>query len=51
MLSRYLEKIAQLGGYLAGANDSPPGNIVMWRGMRLLANMQFGFNPASERYG
>ena len=30
-LSRYLEKIAQLGGYLARANDSPPGNTVMWR--------------------
>ena len=50
-LSRYLEKIAQLGGYLARANDSPPGNIAMWRGMRRLADMQFGFNLASERYG
>ena len=50
-LSRYLEKIAQLGGYLARANDSPPGNIVMWRGMRRLADMQLGFNLASERYG
>lgn len=50
-LSRYLKKIAQLGGYLARANDSPPGNIVMWRGMRRLADMQFGFNLASERYG
>lgn len=50
-LSRYLEKIAQLGGYLARANDSPPGNIVIWRGMRRLADMQFGFNLASERYG
>lgn len=50
-LSRYLEKIAQLGGYLARSNDSPPGNIVMWRGMRRLADMQLGFNLASERYG
>jgi hypothetical protein len=50
-LSRYLEKIAQLGGYLARANDSPPGNTVMWRGMRRLADMLFGFNLASERYG
>ena len=49
--SRYLEKIAQLGGYLARANDSPPGNIVMWRGMRRLADMQLGLNLASERYG
>lgn len=37
-LSRYLEKIAQLGGYLARSNDSPPGNTVMWRGMRRLAS-------------
>lgn len=50
-LSRYLEKIAQLGGYLARSNDSAPGNTVMWRGMRRLADMQLGFNFASERYG
>ena len=50
-LSRYLEKIAQLGGYLARANDSPPGNTVMWRGMRRLADVQLGFKLASERYG
>jgi hypothetical protein len=45
-LSRYLEKIAQLGGYLARTNDLPPGNTVMWRGMRRLADMQLGFNLA-----
>jgi hypothetical protein len=50
-LSRYLEKIAQLGGYLARSSDSAPGNTVMWRGMRRLADMQLGFNLASERYG
>jgi hypothetical protein len=50
-LSCYLEKIAQLGGYLARSSDSPPGNTVMWRGMRRLADMQLGFNLASERYG
>lgn len=50
-LSRYLEKIAQLGGYLARSNDPAPGNTVMWRGMRRLADMQLGFNLASERYG
>lgn len=50
-LSRYLEKIAQLGGYLARSNDPAPGNAVMWRGMRRLADMQLGFNLASERYG
>lgn len=50
-LARYLEKIAQLGDYLARTNDPAPGNTVMWRGMRRLADMQFGFNLASERYG
>ncbi|PHV39214.1 transposase [Janthinobacterium sp. BJB304] len=50
-LSRYLGKIAQLKGFLARSNESQPRNIVMWRGMRRLADMQRGFNPASERDG
>jgi hypothetical protein len=50
-LSGYLAKIAQLGGYLARTNDPAPGNTVMWRGMRRLADTQLGFNLASERYG
>ena len=50
-LSRYLEKSAQLGGYLARSSDPAPGNTVMWRGMRRLADMQLGFSLASERYG
>jgi hypothetical protein len=32
-LSRYLTKIARLGGYLARTKDPPPGNTVMWRGL------------------
>jgi hypothetical protein len=28
-LSRYLTKVARLGGYLARAKDPPPGNTVM----------------------
>ena len=35
-ISRYLIKIARLGGYLARASDPPPGNMVMWRGMSRL---------------
>jgi hypothetical protein len=31
-LSTCLTKIAGLGGYLARANDPPPGTTVMWRG-------------------
>lgn len=29
-LQKYIIKLAQLGGYLARANDPPPGNIVLW---------------------
>jgi hypothetical protein len=35
-LLRNVMRLAQLGGYLARANDPPPGNTVMWRGMRRL---------------
>jgi Transposase DNA-binding len=42
-LSAYLLKIAKLGGYLARASDPPPGNIVMWRGVRRLIDIQLGF--------
>jgi hypothetical protein len=31
-LSNYIRKMAKLGGYLARANDPPPGNLVIWRG-------------------
>ena len=41
-LSRYLIKIARLGGYLARANDPPPGNIVMWRGLSRLTDIGLG---------
>ncbi|MBI3676655.1 MAG: IS4 family transposase [Proteobacteria bacterium] len=41
-ISRYLIKIARLGGYLARANDPAPGNIVMWRGLSRLANIEMG---------
>ena len=33
VFSSYLTKIARLGGYLARAEDPPPGNAVMWRAM------------------
>lgn len=42
-LSTYLIKIARLGGYLAGAKDSPPGNMVMWRGLSRLTDIELGF--------
>ncbi len=37
------ESIARLGGYLARANDSPPGNMVMWRGLSRLTDIELGF--------
>lgn len=41
-LSHYLIKIARLGGYLARANDPPPGNTVMWRGLSRLTDIALG---------
>jgi len=41
-LSHYLIRIARLGGYLARANDPPPGNMVMWRGLSRLTDIEFG---------
>jgi Transposase DNA-binding len=41
-LSHYLIKVAKLGGYLARANDPPPGNTVMWRGLSRLTDIELG---------
>ncbi|GHE06464.1 hypothetical protein U879_07975 [Defluviimonas sp. 20V17] len=41
-LRLYLTKLARLGGYLARASDPPPGNTVVWRGLRRLADIQIG---------
>ena len=35
-------EIALLGGNLARANDPPPGNTVMWRGMSRLTDIALG---------
>jgi hypothetical protein len=43
-LSYYLTKIARLGGYLARGSDPPPGNIVMWRGLARLRDIEIGAN-------
>lgn len=50
-LSDYLIKIAKRGGYLARACDSPPGNIVMWRGLSRLTDIALGFNLAIKNVG
>lgn len=45
-LSAYLTKVARLGGYLARASDPPPGNVVMWRGLSRLTDIELGFGVA-----
>ncbi|BBO59763.1 IS4 family transposase [Mycoavidus sp. B2-EB] len=45
-LTRYIIKLAQLGGYLARTGDPPPGNTVIWRGLRKLIDIQIGFELA-----
>jgi hypothetical protein len=50
-LAHYLTKIARLGGYLARANDSPPGNTVMWRGMSRLTDIVLGVGIGAEFVG
>jgi hypothetical protein len=51
VLSIYLTRIARLGGYLARANDAPPGNTIMWRGLCRLTDIQFGFLLAKGDVG
>ncbi len=41
-LAHYLTKIARLGGYLARASDPPPGNMVMWKGLSRLMDIELG---------
>ena len=41
-LQLYITKLARLGGYLARMSDPPPGNTVIWRGLRRMADIQLG---------
>jgi hypothetical protein len=50
-LHNYLTKIARLGGYLARANDPPPGNTVMWRGLSRLTDLELGATIGAENCG
>lgn len=50
-LSEYLTKIARLGGYLARSKDPPAGNMVMWRGLSRLADIEIGFIVGVELVG
>jgi hypothetical protein len=50
-LSHYLIKIARLGGYLARASDPPPGNMVMWKGLSRLTDIELGAAIGPEIVG
>lgn len=50
-LAGYFLKIAKLGGYLARKSDLPPGNTVVWRGIKKLIEIQRGFEIAEELVG
>jgi hypothetical protein len=50
-LSSALLKLARLGGYLARANDPPPGTLVIWRGLSRLTDLHLGFLAARETCG
>ena len=50
-VSHYLAEIAKLGGYLARANDPPPGNMVIWRGLTRLTDIQLGFDLREKDVG
>ena len=48
-LSFYLTKLARLGGYLARTRDPPPGNIVIWRGLSRLTDIEIGAELGARR--
>jgi hypothetical protein len=50
-VSRYLQAVARLGGYLSRARDLPPGNIVIWRGFTRLIDIHLGFCLATQLVG
>ncbi len=47
-LNECLTRLAKLGGYLARASDGPPGNMVIWRGMSRLTDIEIGFLLGSQ---
>lgn len=51
-IADFLLVIAKLGGYLGRKNDWPPGNIVIWRGIRRLNDICIGYKLSGENiYG
>lgn len=50
-LQSCLIQVACLGGYLNRAKDPPHTNMVIWRGMSRLTNIEIGFLMATENVG
>lgn len=50
-LGRMLFKLAKLGGYMGRTGDGPPGNTVIWRGLRRLTDIQLGYELARGKCG
>ena len=50
-LSACILQVAKFGGYLARKSDPPPGNIVMWRGLTRLIDIQKGYAMALNNCG
>lgn len=50
-IATYITKLARLGGYLARANNPPPGNMVVWRGLSRLTEIHLGFFLALRDVG
>jgi hypothetical protein len=46
-----LQLLAKLGGYLARVHDPPPGNLILWRGLGRLTDIQIGFLIAQRIVG
>jgi len=47
----YGVKLARLGGCLGRTRDGPPGNVVVWRGLARLTDIDLGFLLSTEVVG
>jgi hypothetical protein len=50
-LGALVVQLARLGGYLNRGRDGPPGNTVIWRGMRRLTDIALGYSMAIADVG
>ena len=47
-VGNFLLRLARLGGYLNRTRDTPPGNMVLWRGMARLTDIHIGYCLAKD---